>query len=111
MQNQDHRYCSVVIVLLYTASGNMAIVHIYEESDCHTASNYNGELIRSLLTSLLLHTIITLSATHPAGITVHSNNLRVVSQGNNSLQPLPESQTDTLLAFWNILNSLPTQIQ
>jgi hypothetical protein len=96
MADLDNTRCSAAVVVLCTASRNMATITHCEVTDANTASNYRGELIGAVLsTSFLLILSKHTRAAKGGTCSIYCDNLGVVSHGNNFTRSLPEKQVQS----------------
>ena len=109
MENVDRCICSAGGVIFCKESRHMAFFSATERTDESTASNYRGELLGGFMGAMIIWAAAQILEEKGLSPEFASDNMGVVSHGNNCTKSLKEaqSQADLIRCFRAALSELP----
>jgi hypothetical protein len=114
MPDEDESRCSAAVVLLCKDTGQLATIAYCETTAPGIASNYRGELIGGIATTVTLLALNSSGESHtPRSCNIYCDNMGVVLHGNTRFKPPPEKQkqADLLLLLRHNLDLLAMDVQ
>lgn len=114
MPQLDPTRCSAAVICACTRTGKLATMSFCETTDVDTASNYRGELIGGVISTLILNILVDFSGlTKKTVCEIFCDNMGVVTHGIKHTQSLRENQvhTDLLTMFKRSIATSPLDIR